>query len=295
MILLTGATGFLGRSVLPAMLRSKWLVRPMVRDKSKYKEIFPKGPGPIVSELSTLRRGDLATENVGGLVHLASEVWPVERKDAAEFTKTNVAGSKALLDAIDHRMLKRVVLVSTFSVYGEFEGSITELHKTRPENSYSRSKLAQEEIFYEFGRRYDIPVAILRMSSIYGNGQYTESVLPRFVNDALQNRTLTITGPPTRTQNFIYVEDAAAAVVAALERAASGIYNIGGPGETTLRELADTILAVTGARARAIERPTAGTGSVRPFHFEIEKAARELEWTPRYNLEDGLRAMLAAQ
>ncbi|MBI3819577.1 MAG: NAD(P)-dependent oxidoreductase [Planctomycetes bacterium] len=295
MILMTGATGFLGGHILRALLRQNWLVRPFVRDEAKYRKLFPKGPGPFVGDLGKLRRSDFAAEKVSGLMHAAAEVWPVDRADAAGFNSTNVEGSRALLDALDRRLVNRVVLISTITVYGMPRGDINELTETRPAGDYAKSKAEQEKLFIEFGERYNIPVAVLRMSSIYGPNQYSGTVLPRFLSDARANKSLVISGPPQREQNFIYVEDAAHAAAAALEHSANGIYNIGGAEETTLAELAAAVLRVTGARSRAIERPDAAATEAYTFHFDCAKAERELGWTPRYDLESGLRATLAAE
>lgn len=293
MILLTGATGFLGRHTLGTLLAHNWIVRPLVRSEAKYRDIFPRGPGPLVADLIQLKRGDLLAEKIGELVHIASEVWPVQRKNPAEFDITNIRGARALLDSLDHRAITRIVLASTFSVYGSPRGPVNEDFDARPENEYAQSKMVQENLFREYGARHDIPVAILRFTSIYGPGQNPDTVLARFFAAALQNRTLTITGPPARLQNFIYVADAASAIAAALDRSANGNFNIASESETTLRDLAATVLRVTGARARAIERPDpAEKPAPGSFHVEIGKAVRELGWRPRYDLESGLRAML---
>jgi nucleoside-diphosphate-sugar epimerase len=294
MILLTGSTGFLGRHVLRTLLRHNWIVRPLVRNEERYRAHFPGGPGPVSGDFCQFKRGDLATERIGELIHIASEVWPVQRQDERDFARVNVAGARALLESIDARPLKAIVLASTTAVYGAATGRIDESRPPAPAGAYAASKLEQERIFTEYGKRHGVPVAILRLSSLYGPGQHPSTVLPKFLQLAREHRTITITGPPERVQNFLYVDDAARAMACAIEHRASSIYNIGGPAEVSLRELANTVLRVTGARARAIERPSPDERPAARFHLDISKAARELGWEPRYNLEDGLRETLAA-
>lgn len=293
MILLTGATGFLGRRVLRTMTGQNWIVRPLVRDEKKYRASFPGGPGPLVGDFCNFKKGDLAEERFGEFVHLASEVWPVNRTDATHFRRVNVDGSRSVLAALDPKVINVVVLASTVSVYGNMRGPIHEQCAPRPNNAYAESKREQELIFLEFGARHNIPVVILRFSSIYGPGQFPGTVLPLFLDLARSGRTLTITGSPARLQNFIYVGDAARAVANSMDKTAGGIFNIAGQKETTLRALAAAVLQTTGARARAIERPKPGEPPAESFHIETLKAARELDWTPRYDLESGLDQTLA--
>ncbi|MFN0207207.1 MAG: NAD-dependent epimerase/dehydratase family protein [Planctomycetota bacterium] len=293
MILLTGATGFLGRRVLRTMAGQNWIVRPLVRDEDKYRASFPGGPGPLVGDFCNFKKGDLAEERFGEFVHLASEVWPVDRKDISQFRRVNVDGSRAILAALDPKVINIVVLASTVSVYGNMRGPIHEQCASRPNNAYAESKREQELIFLEFGARHNIPVIILRFSSIYGPGQFPGTVLPLFLDLALHDRTLTITGPPDRLQNFIFVDDAARAVALSIDKTAGGVFNIASKKETTLRTLAAAILKTTGARAHAIERSKPDAAPAESFHIETSKAERELEWSPRYDLESGLIQTLA--
>lgn len=293
MILLTGATGCLGRRVLSDMVSQNWIVRPLVRDEKKYREMHPRYPGPIVCDFRSLRRGDLMPERLSAVVHIASEVWPVDRPDPSEFFKTNVDGSHALLESLNLKILRHITLASTTAVYGSPRGPVSESLDARPDGPYAESKLRQEEIFKEFGRRHGVPVAILRYTSIYGPGQHPRTVLPQFLTAAQSNRSLIITGPPARLQNFIYVRDASRAACIAFDREASGIFNIAATQETTLATLASTILKVTGARAHTIERPDPKAAPPAFFHVEAGKAAAELDWRPRYDLEHGLRDMIA--
>ena len=133
----------------------------------------------IEADLTRLKRGDLATERITGLVHMASEVWPVNRGDGA-FEKANIEGTWAILEALDPSRVERLVLASTLAVHGELRGIVGEATKVAPTNAYARSKLEQERIFQDFAARRGVPLAILRFPSIYGPGQWGGTVLPTF-------------------------------------------------------------------------------------------------------------------
>lgn len=295
MILVTGSTGFLGRHVFAALLRGSWPVRPLVRDRERYRALFPRGPGPIEADLTALKRGDLATERITGVVHLASEVWPVERADAAAFARVNVEGSRALLEALDARRLERLVLASSLSVLGALRGTLDESARPDPKNPYAASKLEQERVFGSFAERHGVPLAILRFPSIYGPGQPRGTVLPTFLEQALARRALRVENPKQRRQAFLFVEDAVAAVLAALGSDASGTYLVS-PAETT--SMAELATAVAGAVREARGHEVAiRLGEERDppqvFAVDASKAEGELGWRPRYDLGAGLRATIA--
>lgn len=296
MILVTGATGFVGSHIFGTLRRRHEGFRALARDREKYRSLFGAHGRPVHANLHDLRKGDFNEDRVTAIVHCAAEVWPVEGGDARRFD-SNIEGTRRLFDAVDHKHLEQVVLLSSFAVCGALSGTIDERTPRKPQNPYAESKAAQEELCEDFAARTGLPVAILRLPSVYGARQHPETVLPRFVEEARAGRPLILTGPPLRLQNFLYVADVVEAVDRCLDVGANGIFALGAARETTLRELADTIVKVTGSRAGVgvSKRDVASAPSAVPFHIDTAHARERLGWEPQFSLEQGLREMLAAQ
>lgn len=289
MILITGASGFLGRHVFALGLRQGLKLCPLVRNEAKYRQLFPKGPQPLVRDLRNLEGPIVLDQPIEGLIHLASEVWPVERKESSEFAQANVQGTANLLRVLENSALKQMVVASTFSIYGKLEGKISESSPVQPAVGYAVSKWEEEALCQKFAAQKKIPCAVLRFSSIYGSGQYEKTVLPIFWNLARENQNIEITGPQGRLQNFLYVQDAAEVTLRSFERKADGIFGIGGAKETSMAELAQEVVHVLESRSQIVMRESADKSP--SFHYEIEKAQRELNWQPRYSLAQALEEM----
>lgn len=295
MILVTGATGFLGRHVFAALLGAGWPARALVRDRARYRAHFPAGPAPIEADLTRLRRGDLEQERVEGIVHLAAEVWPVERADPRAFGAVNVEGTRALLEAVDPAKLETIVVASSLAVHGPLTGRIDEKSPVHPSDAYGRSKLEQEVLARNFAARHDVKCIVLRFPSIYGADATGPTVVPRFLERARAAKTLEVKNPRGRHQSFLHVDDAATAVVAALGSDANGLYIVAPP-PVSMEALAR---AVAGAAERAgLRRPAvrllAEEDAPRIFSVDASKAERELGWRPRYDLVGGLLEALRA-
>ncbi len=293
MILVTGATGFLGQRVYAALDPARGRTRALVRDVEKHRSLFPGASKPIATDLLRLRRGDLVSEQVTHVVHLASAVWPVDRGALDRYAAVNEEGTRCLLGALSSSRLRGIVLASTLAVHGTLRGIVDEETRILPGGPYARSKHSQESLVAEFGKRHGIPVAILRFSSIYGAAQFDGTVLPRFVERALSRQPLVLDGARGRVQDFLYVEDAAQATLDALRLEADGIFCIASGTSTTMRSLGEAVIHATGSATRISDKET----DPQAPHFRVDtaKAARELRWSPRYDLESGLRAMLEAR
>jgi UDP-glucose 4-epimerase len=292
MILVTGATGFVGRHVYAALRAAEWPVKALVRNRVKFTELFPKAPPAIEADLRRLKRGDFAEARFTGLVHAAAEVWPVRRANVKDFETVNIEGTRALLEAVDRKPLEKIVLVSSLAVYGEPKGTLTELVRPNPEDPYGASKLEQERLVEAYGDRHGVKTVIVRFPSVYGPGATGLTVVPAFLERARARRTLEVTNPGRR-QSFLHVEDAAEAVRAALESEAVGLY-IAATRTVTMKRLAEAV--ANAAEAAGLRRP--GIRLVdddeppRVFDVDASKAERELGWRPRYDLEAGLAQVL---
>lgn len=215
MILLTGHRGFIGSHLVPR------LPAPV--------EFLP---GRLEDDLSGLRDQD-----IDQVIHLASAVPPTN----LDYMETNVRGTERLLAALPKNKLRYFVLMSSVSVYAgpDFEENSQSFIKT----PYGESKLFQEKLVREFCGE-QIPLLILRPSSVYGPGMNLQQLLPKFIQQASLGQNLVIESPKNYTQNFIAVKDIVDLVIRGLDDRITGTFNAFSDDTFSIEKLAEIIIKV---------------------------------------------------
>jgi len=243
MILVTGATGFLGQSVRRLLGEQDAL--GLTRGPAE-------GPGLARADLTDPASLDaLPWERLTGVVHCASAIPGRDER----YFDVNVVGTDRLLSRLDPRRLRAFVLVSSVAVYGippdVADVRLAEDVAPAPTEDYGRSKLAQELLAGQFARGR-CRFVCLRPSSIWGPGNTSRTLLPIFVERALAGETLRISGPRAYVQNFVHVDDVARLCSAALTGEVEGTFNAFSDDTLAPRELAARIVEATGSTS-AIE------------------------------------------
>jgi UDP-glucose 4-epimerase len=183
----------------------------------------------------------------------------------------------------------RVIYGSTIWVYGNSgDGVIDEESPIGlPDHLYTASKLAGEMYCTSYSELYDVPCTIVRFGIPYGPRARPSAVIPIFVSKALKGEPLTIAGDGKQTRRFVYVEDLADGVVAALESGAEGrIYNLAGDETVTIRELAEIVSEAVGD-AEIVHTP-GRSGDFGGAVISNERAAEELGWRASTPLREGV-------
>jgi UDP-glucose 4-epimerase len=157
-----------------------------------------------------------------------------------------------------------------------------------PDHLYTASKLAGEMYCTSYAELYDVPCTILRFGIPYGPRARPSAVIPIFVSKALNGEPLTIAGDGRQTRRFVYVEDLADGVVAALERGDEGrVYNLAGNETVTIRELAEVVSDTVGD-AEIVHTP-GRNGDFGGAVISNQRAAEELGWRASTPLRQGVR------
>ena len=175
--------------------------------------------------------------------------------------------------------------------------SCAERTEPRPTNIYAATKLAQEHILAAWTAAHDTNLSVLRLQNVYGPGQsltnsYT-GIVALFARLAREQHTLEVYEDGRIVRDFVYIDDVVEALFAAIERPAAQprCLDIGSGIATTIHELARTIAVVCGA-PEPIVVGKFRDGDVRAARCDIEAAMKELDWRPKWALEDGLRTLL---
>jgi len=250
-----------------------------------------------------IRNAGLVAEVVSAvdvIVNAAAEshVEKSIREGASEFVTTNVEGTQVLLDAVRAAPVERFVLISSSEVYGTAESApMDEEHPLNPRSPYAATKAGADRLAYSYFVTYGLPIVILRPFNNYGPRQHREKVVPRFVTSALADEPLTVHGDGHASRDWLYVEDDAEAIVAAIEAdldsVAGEVINVATGVDVSVSEVADLVLSVLGKpaslKAYVDERP----GQVDRHIGSTEKADRLLGWRARTSFVDGLERTVA--
>ena len=226
--------------------------------------------------------------------HLAAIV-SVPRSMAAplEVNEVNATGTLSVLAAAREAGVKKLVFSSSSAVYGDAPGSPkTEQTPPEPLSPYAASKLAGEYSCEVYRRSFGLPAASLRYFNVYGPGQDPKgeyaAVIPRFITQVLRRSPPVIFGDGGQVRDFISVHDVVRANILAMQRDATGVFNIGSGDGTTIMKLARAVMEIGGlSREPVLDRPR--PGDIRESVADISRARDVMGFRPKVYLADGLR------
>jgi UDP-glucose 4-epimerase len=287
-ILVTGATGLLGREVVEQLRR-----RGDCRVWGVGRTRDPDGRTIRVDLGSDVELDGLPLR-VDSVAHLAAHVPAIEKEaDPGRCFRDNVRATLNLLEYAGRVGVRRFVHGSSCAVYGpSLEGRpFDERDPPAPDDPYALSKLSAEELLLPYAYARGLSTCALRFSYLYGPGMRKDTVVSVFLDRALAGEPLVLVRGGRDRFDLLYVKDAAEAVTRALFADASGVFNVGAGRSTSIGELARSIVRVTASRSGI--RDAGGQESPRVIELATETVRRELGWVPRHDLERGLADFLA--
>ncbi|MHB0987626.1 MAG: NAD-dependent epimerase/dehydratase family protein, partial [Bellilinea sp.] len=238
-------------------------------------------------------------QEVDCVYHLAARVLvPESVLYPREYNQTNVGGTVSLMEAMRDVGVRRVVFVSSGAVYGDQQQQpVREDALPNPRSPYAVSKLAAEYYVKTIGGLWGIETLCLRVFNAYGPGQHFPPVhapvVLSFLRQALNNGTLVVHGDGQQTRDYVYVDDAVNAMLAASTAPEVNqlTINVGSGRETSVRDLAKLVISVTGSNPEVVYNPRSDRGSSR-LCADLSLAADKLNYKPNIGLETGLRLTL---
>ena len=181
--------------------------------------------------------------------------------------------------------------ISTDEVFGSIsEGSFTEESPYDPKNPYSASKAASDHFVSAFHNTYGLPTIITNCSNNYGPRQYKEKLIPQTILNLLNNKKVPVYGDGLQIRDWLYVQDHCEALIEVWKHGKIGEkYNIGGECEIKNIDLVKQIVNLLDKDESMIEYVKDRPGHDRRYSTNISKISTELNWKPRFNIEDGLK------
>ena len=256
-----------------------------VENNANYK--FVKGnicDAELVNEL---------VKDVDIIVHFAAESH-VDRSitNSEDFIKTNVEGTRILLDSAKNNNNVRFHHISTDEVFGAlgFDNSkFNESTPYDPRSPYSASKAASDHLVRAYWHTYKLPITISNCTNNYGPYQFPEKLIPLFITNLMENKKVPVYGEGKNVRDWIHVNDHNAGVDAIIKKGKIGeTYCLGGNTELNNLELTKKILQTMGKDENMIEYVADRLGHDLRYAIDISKAKNELDWKPKIDFAKGL-------
>lgn len=235
---------------------------------------------------------------VDQIYNLACPASPVHyQQDPVQTTKTSVLGAINML-GLAKRLKARIFQASTSEVYGDPEihpqpeSYWGRVNTIGPRSCYDEGKRCAETLFFDYHRQHDLDIKVVRIFNTYGPRMQPNDgrVVSNFIVQALKGEDITIYGNGQQTRSFCYVDDMVEGFLRmmATERGFTGPVNLGNPGEFTMLELAEKVLSLGGSKSKLVFMPLP-VDDPKQRQPDITLAKAKLGWTPRVNLDDGLK------
>jgi UDP-glucuronate decarboxylase len=296
-ILVTGGAGFLGSHLCERLLQEGANVicvdNFFTGSRLNVEHLLPNSNFELIRHDVTF---PLYLE-VDEIYNLACPASPIHyQHDPVQTTKTSVHGAINML-GLAKRVKAKILQASTSEVYGdpvvhpqveEYWGNVNPIG---PRSCYDEGKRCAETLFFDYWRQHKLEIKVARIFNTYGPRMHPNDgrVVSNFVVQALLGRDITVYGEGNQTRSFCYVDDLIDGLIRLMGTSSevTGPINIGNPNEFTIRELAESVIKLTGSESRIVNRllPQDDPKQRQP---DLTLAKRELGWSPRQSLKEGL-------
>lgn len=297
-VLVTGGAGFLGSHLCELLLNEGHEVLCVDNFYTGRKE-------NVVHLLSNayfeILRHDITFPlfiEVDEIYNFACPASPVHYQfDPVQTTKTSVHGSINML-GLAKRLKIKILQASTSEVYGDpmvhpqpetYWGNV---NPVGVRSCYDEGKRCAETLFFDYHRQHNLKIKVARIFNTYGPRMYPNDgrVVSNFIMQALKGEDITIFGDGSQTRSFCYVDDLIKGLVSLMDTPDdfTGPVNLGNPGEFSILQLAENVLALTGSKSKLIYKPLP-PDDPRQRRPDISLANERLNWQPATSLEEGLK------
>lgn len=302
-VLITGGAGFIGSNYIRHALTAHpdWEIWNF--DKLTYAGNLANLSDIEMNPRYHFIKGDIADakavaevmhKGISYIINFAAESH-VDRsiKGSREFLTTGVLGVQVLLDAAKEHQVRRFYQISTDEVYGDLPPGqfALETDRLEPSSPYSAAKAAGDLLVLSYARTHKLPVVLSRCTNNYGPYQFPEKMLPLFVTNLLQGKTVPVYGDGLQIRDWLHVDDHCTAIDCVVEKGVDGeVYNIGAnhvPEHPNI-EVTKTILSALGKDESMIEYVTDRPGHDRRYAVDTKKI-EALGWKPEVSFTEGIR------
>ena len=313
-ILITGGLGFIGNNLIDYLLKKKNVKKIIVIDNfSKSTDMYLKSlidykyfrtPNLYVNSTQRVQliKADILnydfalkiTKNIDYIVHLAAESGvDTSVKNPEKSFKINVTGTFNYLNAARINNIKGFIFPSSGAVFGDVKPPIDETLARNPISPYGSGKLSGETFCETFSKVFKLNTTILRFSNAYGRfSTHKTSVIAKFIQNILNNKSVTVNGDGEHTRDFIFVDDICSAIYKSLKNSKKlQIYNVSTGKETSINKLISLIKKIISKYnkyAIKVKYSKERVGDMKRSFAKSNKIKKELNWNLKTDLKNGL-------
>lgn len=299
-ILVTGATGMVGSSLVRRLLEQHKYVVALVQDWDTQSELIRSGDiqrtnvvNGALEDITALRRA-IGKFEIDTVFHLGAQtIVGTALRNPLETFEANIRGTYQLLEVCREQQVKRIVIASSDKAYGDSPVlPYTEDMPLRGLHPYDASKTCTDIIAQTYAHTYDMPVTIARCGNIYGAGDLNWSrIIPGTIKATLENQPIKLRSDGTMQRDYLFVEDVVDAFLA-LASNQDGIrgqgFNFSPEKPFTVLEIVDAVFEVMNAKHLAPIIENTAKFEIQDQYLDSSKAKRLLGWTAAHTLHGGL-------
>lgn len=298
--LVTGAAGFIGSRLASRLLKDNYKVTGIdsftdyyprrIKEQNLRFLIDHKNFSFIEKDITQIDLNSLL-KSIEFIFHLSAQAGVRESwgDSFSIYTHNNIEATQKLLEASRNIPVQKFIYASSSSVYGSCPDlPWSETSPLYPYSPYGVSKLAAEHLCSLYNRNYGVPTISLRLFTVYGPGQRPDMAFHRFLKAIAENKPIPVFGDGQQTRDFTYVDDIIQANISSMINGKSGeIYNIGGGNRIKLADLFPVFEKISQKNVN-IQWLEIQKGDVPHTAASIQKAQKDLFYSPKTSLEDGL-------
>jgi len=289
-ILVTGGTGFIGKQVVSHLIKQNpvlCIIDKNIKEKFEYQNAEHHEADIYDKNILKKIVNDFCPDYI---IHLAANNSHEDNPEVAkDIERTNIHGTRNLLEATKEIPYKRFIFLSSGEAYFGNKVPFREGMEVKGPTAYSRSKIESEKDCREFIEKYKKPIVILRASIVYGPGQKAQMFIPSIIESAMKKIEFSMT-PGEQTRDFIFVYDLVDAIIKACmeERAIGETINIGSGIPVKLLDVTKVAESLIPDLNKKIGAKKYRENELFEYYFDISKAKTILNWSPKHELKDGL-------
>lgn len=305
-LLITGGCGFIGSNFVRYLLKKYPDYKIFNLDKLTY-----AGNLENLSEVEKnpnykFIQGDICNpalvnqilaEKIDCIINFAAESH-VDRSlyDPLVFVQSNLVGTQILLQSTLQHKVSLFLQISTDEVYGPVLGNqkFKEEEPLAPSSPYAASKASADLVALSYFKSFNLPLIIARPTNNFGPYQFPEKLIPLFISNALEDKSLPIYGDGLYVRDWLYVQDHCEALDLILQKGKTGeIYNISSHNEKTNLEITDLILQALGKPKSLIKHVPDRPAHDRRYALDSSKLEKELGWKSKFSFEKALQETIS--